>query len=120
MDTNYRSKSSPMVLFRFTLTFYGETFAPEPFVAALEALGAVVDWGAENNEQTTPCLEVLPAHPFSTNPNVDNHLQWFMDVLDALRWSKLAGQKKDVYFFCYDSQKKRVVARSTTQIRRGV
>ncbi|MCC3155596.1 hypothetical protein LJ738_21170, partial [Hymenobacter sp. BT770] len=26
-----------------------------------------------------------------------------------LRWSRQGGQKKDVYFFCYDSQKERGV-----------
>ena len=31
----------------------------------------------------------------------------------GLRWSRQAGQKKDVYFFCYDSQKERSVARQT-------
>ncbi|GAB3306920.1 hypothetical protein GCM10027511_18710 [Hymenobacter humi] len=40
-------------------------------------------------------------------------------VVDV-RWSRQSGQKKDVYFFCDDSQKERVVARQTTQVRRGV
>lgn len=88
-----------MVLFRFTLTFYGEAFAPEPFVAMLEALGAVVDWSAENNEQRMPCLTVLPARPFSTNPNADNHLQWFMDLLDAhYPTLRAAGVEESVLF----------------------
>jgi hypothetical protein len=34
-------------------------------------------------------------------------------VLLALRWSRNSGQKKDVYFFCYDSKKERRVARQT-------
>ncbi|WP_019949730.1 hypothetical protein [Hymenobacter aerophilus] len=32
---------------------------------------------------------------------------------DALRWSRQDGQKKDVYFFCYDSKIQRDVARQT-------
>ena len=88
-----------MVLFRFTLTFYGEAFAPEPFVGALEALGAVVDWDVKNNEQATPYLEVLPAYPFSTNSNADNHLQWFMAVLDAYYPAlRAAGVEQSVLF----------------------
>ena len=31
--------------------------------------------------------------------------------LQELRWSRLSGQKKDVYFFCEDSEKERDVAR---------
>ncbi len=34
-------------------------------------------------------------------------------VHGLLRWSKQDGQKKDVYFFCYDSKKERGVARQT-------
>ena len=37
-----------------------------------------------------------------------------------LRWSRQGGQKKDVYFFCYGNKIKRVVARQTAQIRRGL
>jgi hypothetical protein len=88
-----------MVLFRFTLTFYGEAFAPEPFVAGLKAMGAVVEWGADNNEHATPYLEVLPAQPFSTNPNADNHLQWFIAVLDAHYPAlRAAGVEQSVLF----------------------
>ena len=72
-----------MVLFRFTLTFYGEAFAPEPFVSVLKAWGAEVDWCAANTAQAMPYLEVLPAQHFSTQPHADNHLQWFITVMDA-------------------------------------
>jgi hypothetical protein len=88
-----------MVLFRFTLTFYGEAFAPEPFVAELEALGAVVDWCAENNKHATPYLEILPALSFSAQPHADNHLQWFIAVLDAHYPAlRAAGVEKTVLF----------------------
>ncbi len=88
-----------MVLFRFSLTFFGDAFSPEPLVAGLEAWGAAVDWSAENNEQAMPYLEVSPPHQFSTQQNADNHLQWFIDVLDvhypALR---AAGVEQSVLF----------------------
>ena len=88
-----------MVLFRFTLTFYGEAFVPDPFVAAFEALGAGVNWCAESNEQATPYLEILPAQHFSTQLNTDNHLRWFIALLDAhypALWA--AGVEQTVLF----------------------
>ena len=89
-----------MVLFRFTLTFYGDVFGPQPFVAELEAMGAIVDWCAERNEQvSTPYLEVSLAQQFSTNPNADRHLQWFIDVLDAYYPAlRAAGVEQSVLF----------------------
>ena len=80
-----------MVLFRFTLTFYGEAFAPEPFVALFEAMGAQVDWHAGDHEQPVRYLEVVPAHPFSAQPNADKHLQWFVAALDAHHSALLAA-----------------------------
>jgi hypothetical protein len=89
-----------MVLFRFTLTFWGDAFAPEPFVAGLRALGADVDWCADPNEQASaPFLEVTPAHAFSTQDHADHHLQWFIDVLDAHYPAlRAAGVEQSVLF----------------------
>ena len=38
-------------------------------------------------------------------------LNTYLPSRSELRWSRKAGQKKDVYFFCDDSQKERNVAR---------
>ena len=49
-------------------------------------------------------VNLQPSYYNGGNPNFG----WSL-----MRWSRISGQKKDVYFFCYGNQDQRGVARQT-------